>query len=134
VFGVFAEVSYAVRGGRVKPLVKKVADFLNLAPVFVLNVNGKLVAKSAMFGRHDLPTRLGKYIAGQLTPGDHYRIGIAYGREFKHAEALFASLERHVREAGATIERHFFTRVGSALGAHTGPDCLVVGLQKRDFG
>lgn len=131
VFGMFPELTYTVRGGRVKPFVKKVADLLNLAPVFMLNPNGKLVPKSAFFGRSDLPTRLGRYVGGRIDAGEHYRIGIAYGRERAHADALFASLKQHLEARGASIEKHFFARLGSALGAHAGPDCLVVGLQKR---
>lgn len=132
VFGMFPELTYTVRGGRVKPFVKKVADVFNLAPVFMLNENGKLVPKSAFFGRRDLPARLGKYVGSQIKSGQHYRVGIAYGRERAHADALYASLKHHIEASGATIERHFFARLGSALGAHAGPDCLVVGLQVRN--
>ncbi|MFK8029168.1 MAG: DAK2 domain-containing protein [Gammaproteobacteria bacterium] len=131
VYGMFPELTYTVRGGRVKPFVKKVTDFLNLAPVFMLNENGKLVPKSALFGQRNLPTRLGRYIGGRIEPGEHYRVGIAYGRQRSHADELFDSLTNHIEASGASIERHFFARLGSALGAHAGPDCLVVGLQKR---
>ena len=132
VFGMFPELTYAVRGGRVKPFVKKVADFFNLAPVFMLNENGKLVPKKALFGRHNLPARLGHYVGKRVSRGERYRIGIAYGRDRAHADALFETVEQQITARGASIERHFFARLGSALGAHAGPDCLVIGLQRRD--
>lgn len=132
VYGVFPEMTYTVRGGRLKPIVKTVADLFNLAPIFMLNENGKLVPKKALFGRRDLPARLGHYIGKRVTPGERYRIGIAYGKYREHAETLFNVVQEQIRRRGAEIERHFFTRLGSALGAHAGPGCLVIGLQRRE--
>lgn len=131
VFGMFPELTYTVRGGRVKPFVKIITDFLNVAPVFMLNRQGKLVPRKGLFGRHNLPSRLGDYVGKQLVTGTQYRVGIAYGRERAAADELFATIEQQMEKRGARIERHFFARLGTALGAHAGPDCIVIGLQKR---
>lgn len=133
VYGVLPSLAYTVRGGRVKPIVKKIADFFNLTPLFSLKSDaGKLSVQRMLLGRRNLPERLGRYVGGQVKRGQHYRVGIAYGRNPAHGKAVLAALTTAIEANGAAVEKHYMTRLGSALGVHAGPDCIVIGLQHRD--
>ncbi len=132
VFGVLPELTYSVRGGRVKPIVKKVADLFNLVPLFALNQEGRLLPKSVLFGKKNLPRRLAQRVAKKVSRGDIYRVAIACGNNKQDAHDLIESLTEAFTKRGATIESHYITSVGSALGVHAGPNCITLGLQRRN--
>jgi len=132
VFGILPNLAYTVRGGRIGPTVKKVADLFNLTPVFTLNDAGTLSVRKALFGKSNLTQRLGRYVGKRVESGQRYRLGIAYGRSRADGEAALSSVSKTIEACGASVESSYVTRLGSALGVHAGPDCVVIGLQHRD--
>ncbi|NNF18117.1 MAG: DAK2 domain-containing protein [Gammaproteobacteria bacterium] len=132
VFGMFPNLDYAVRGGRVKPVVRKVADFLKLAAAFSLDQAGRLRPRRLFIKSARLPERLGRYASGRIQSGKHYRVAIAYANNPADAQRLRQTLEKEFSRKGAHIDALFMTRLGTALGAHAGPQALVAGYLMMD--
>ncbi|HEU5468505.1 MAG TPA: DegV family protein [Steroidobacteraceae bacterium] len=119
-------LEFAVRGGRVPAWIKPVADALGLVPILVARPGGKLGFGGALVGRKSPYRRYGKLLRRQLDPARRWRIGIS------HADAPDGAAA--VRDAlAAGLPRAEFLpviAVGTALGAHAGPGCVVVAAQE----
>ena len=125
-WGCLVTLEFAVRGGRVPAWIKPIADALRLVPVLVVRPNGSLGLGGVLFGRGNPYRRYGKLLRRRLDPARRWRIGIA------HANVPAGAAE--VREAlAARLPRAEFLPIiplGTALGVHGGPGCIVVAAQE----
>jgi DegV family protein with EDD domain len=125
-WGCLVTLEYAVRGGRVPAWTKPVADLLRIVPVLVVRADGSLGFGGALFGRRNPYRRYGKLLRRRLDPARHWRIGISHANVPEGAVA--------VREAlAAGLPRAEFLPIiplGTALGVHGGPGCIVVAAQE----
>lgn len=125
-WGCLVTLEFAVRGGRIPGWIKPVADFCRLVPVLVVRPGGSLGIGGVLFGRKNPYRRYGKLLRRRLDPARRWRIGIA------HAVApAGAAVVRETLAAG--LPRAEFLPIiplGTALGAHGGPGCIVVAAQE----
>ena len=124
-WGVLTTLEFAVRGGRVPAWIKPVADLLRLVPVLMVRPNGSLGLGGVVFGRGNPYRRFGKLLRRRLDPGKRWRIGISHANVPEGAAA--------VREQLADLPRAEILPViplGTALGVHGGPGCIVVAAQE----
>ncbi|HET8691507.1 MAG TPA: DegV family protein [Steroidobacteraceae bacterium] len=125
-WGCLVTLEYAVRGGRVPAWIKPLADLFRLVPVLVVRGDGRLGFGGVLAGRRDPYRRFGRLLRRRLDPARRWRIGIS------HADAPGGAAT--VREAlGAALPQAEFLPVialGTALGVHCGPGCVVVAAQE----
>lgn len=126
-YAMVADLTNAVRSGRVKPLVKHVADWLRLTPVLTSTPEGKVGISGFIFGRRNLIERFGKHVARRQKRGQRWQFAIAHGySEAADAEALAAQLATLLPGSRCAWQ----TEIGSALGVHAGMEALVVALRE----
>lgn len=123
-YAVLPDLTYAVRGGRVKPAVRRMADLLRLTPVLT-NRKGVLKPAGALFGRGDLPRRFAAWVGRRVDPELPCRLLIGYCGDPEAGAALREALRQRV----PLLERDDLVATGSAVGAHAGPGALVVAVQ-----
>jgi len=125
-WGCLVTLEFAVRGGRIPGWIKPVADLLRLVPVLVVRPGGSLGIGGVLFGRKNPYRRYGKLLRRRLDPARRWRIGIAHA-----VASAGAAVVREVLAAG--LPRAEFLPIiplGTALGAHGGPGCIVVAAQE----
>lgn len=125
-FALVGSLAYAVRGGRLKPVVKSIADALRLTPVLSTHADGRVSAGGVLFGRKHLSAKFARFITRRMVTDQAYRIGIGHA----NAEAAGHELQELLRRAHPHIQSSFVTPLGSALSVHGGPGTLVVGIQE----
>jgi hypothetical protein len=125
-WGLLVTLEFAVRGGRVPAWIRPIADALRLLPILMVRANGTLGIGGVLFGRASPYRRYGRLLRRRLDPARRWRIGIA------HANVPDGAVE--VREALAARLPHAeflpIIPLGTALGVHGGPGCVVVAAQE----
>ena len=122
VFGIAADLGFAVRGGRLPGWVKRISDWLRVNPVLSANPQGEIRLGGILWGRRALAESLGKTVASRMDTPAMYRVLIAHVGNPEGAEALRRSLlSRHGR-----IHSCHICDAGPALGVHLGPGGLIV--------
>ncbi len=125
-FAVTDDLSYAVKGGRIKGWMKRVGDLLRVTPILRNFADGRVSVRGALFGRPASMKRFAAYIARRVDAGKRYRVAVAYGTE-EHRAVELANL---LRQRIPHIEALYMTDVGAALGVHGGPKLVVAALQE----
>lgn len=125
-YGALTDLSCAVRGGRVRASVKRFADILHLTPVLGNTRDGRIKPVGVLPGRDNVVEKFTRFIQKRVAADQSYRLAVGHADCEQQGRRLLAELERVVPNRHQTI----FTRIGTALGVHTGPQGLVVGLQE----
>ncbi|MFO7764552.1 MAG: DegV family protein [Wenzhouxiangellaceae bacterium] len=124
-FALARDLSWGVRGGRVKPWMHWLARKLRLNPVLANTVDGRLTARGVIPGRAGAVKRFARYLARRMDAGETYRILIS------HTDA--AADARRLRELLLTghpeVDACWVEEASPAVGVHAGPGSLIVGLQ-----
>jgi uncharacterized protein len=125
-WGCLVTLEFAVRGGRVPGWIKPVADALRLVPILIVRPDGSLGIGGVLLGRRSPYRRYGKLLLRRLDPARRWRIGIAHAIVPEGAAAV-----RDVLAAGLPrAEILPVIPLGTALGVHGGPGCIVVAAQE----
>ena len=125
-FGLVADLRYAVRGGRVPPSRRFIAEALNLNPVLRSTPEGNVTSGGIIFGRGNRLPKFARYIARRAAGDGPLRVGV--GHAACEGDAL--ELERLLREALPTMVDSYVTDICSALGVHGGPGTLVAAVMQ----
>ena len=129
IFAAIKDLSYAVRGGRVKASRKRLADLLRATPILSVTPEGKVDMVGRFFGRKDIARGLAKWSAKQIDLSVTYDIFISHAQNPEDADRLAELLP----EYGYRINQILITDTGTALGTHTGPGSLIIGYQPADL-
>jgi len=121
------DLSYGVRGGRVPSSVKVLADILHIRPILTTSSNGKLEKAGAVLGKNNLGKKMVKYMNKNHDISKPYRISVGHCNCPKEGQILIDGLKKTFSNL-VSIE---LLEVGGALGVHTGPGSLVVGIQEE---
>jgi len=122
VLAIADDLAYAVKGGRLRPWVKWLADRLHVNPVLTATPNGKLGLAGFHPGRGAQPERLVGTALKQMQPELMYRVVIAHANNPNGA----AEARRGVLAGHPRIHSCHVTEAGSALGVHLGPGGLIL--------
>jgi DegV family protein with EDD domain len=125
-WGLLVTLEFAVRGGRVPRWVKVVADLLRLTPVLAVRSDGSLGIGGMLFGRRNPYRRFGKLLRRRLDPSRRWRIGISHANVPEGAARVRAAIAEVLPQA----EILPVIPLGTALGVHGGPGCIVVAAQE----
>jgi len=122
-FGMPADLSYIVRGGRLPAWVKKLTDFLHVSPLLG-EKNGRFKLAGVTPGIGAKPSALGKAALRKMHKDTSYRILIAHGANPEGAREL----RRYILGRHTRVHSCHVSEAGPALGVHLGPGGLVVGF------
>ena len=125
-WGLLVTLEFAVRGGRVPRYVKMVADLLRLTPVLTVRSDGSLGIGGVLFGRRNPYRRFGKLLRRRLDPARRWRIGISHANVPDGA----AKVRDAIADGLPRAEILPVIPLGTALGVHGGPGCIVVAAQE----
>jgi len=126
-YGVVADLSYAVRGGRLPRWVKTVARMLNALPFIRTTADGRIAASGFAFGKRNRVKRFAKHVARRTEDTGPLSVAVGHAMCADDARELGLLLQR----ALAQIERLTIVELGAGLGAHAGPGALLVSTQPR---
>jgi len=119
------DLSWGVKGGRVKPWMHWVARTLRLNPVLANSVDGRLTARGVVAGRAGAVKGFARYLARRMNSGETYRILISH----TDAAADARRLRDHLLTSHPEVDACWIEEASPAVGAHAGPGSLIVGLQ-----
>ncbi|MGY6587410.1 MAG: DegV family protein [Wenzhouxiangella sp.] len=124
-FALVRDLSWGVRGGRVKPWMETLSRRLALHPILHNNKEGKLGACGVIAGKRNVMSRFGSYVLKRMEANQTYRVLISHTNAAADAQALRAQiLAAHPQVAACWIEE-----ASPAIGVHAGPGSLLLGLQ-----
>ncbi|MEO1573528.1 MAG: DegV family protein, partial [Pseudomonadota bacterium] len=107
--------------------LKRIVDFFRLTPVLGVRGEGKLTAVGMLTGRRRALEKYKRFVLKRVQPGVTYRLAVGHTNCEDDASDIYDTLINAI----PNLESHYLCRIGSALGAHTGANSLVVGLQER---
>lgn len=118
--GVFDTMKYLALGGRISKATASVAGILDIKPLLTFK-NGEIVRSGLVRKNSTGMDRLYKFVENNHDIQD---IAIAYSTEPEQADRLKARLSSIVPE-----EKIYVTRLGAALGVHSGPGAMLLALR-----
>jgi len=121
-----ASLENVVRGGRLPPAVKKIADLLHITPVLTFKKEG-IKPAGIITGRRNLAEKLQKKVRKNIPSGSRFRIGIVHGNNLLAAEKNIRFFKNI-----PGCDKVFSTYVGPALGVHGGQGCMGIAVQFLD--
>ena len=126
VFFVLSTLKYLIRGGRIGKVSGFLGTALELKPLITCDDQGVYTTVAKVRGRRPSIKALTQKIEAMFQTNRSYLIGIAHADALEEAQALKEHLE-HVFKEKATF---FFSEISPALGVHTGPGLLGVGISQ----
>lgn len=126
-FACVQTLDYAIRGGRVPAWAGRVARWFKLMPIIATRPDGRVSLGGVLLHTRDLTPRFARFIGRRLQRGPRWRVAIGHANAPGEADRLRAMLER---EHGGRLELLEIIPIGTALGVHGGPGCLVVAMQE----
>ena len=89
--------------------------------------DGTLGPIGVMWGKSNVVEKISKFINKKMDTNKEYDIAIGHSICEQNAEVL----RKKLYSQHANIKSISILEIGCALGVHTGPDTLVVGLQEH---
>ncbi|MBS3744369.1 MAG: DegV family EDD domain-containing protein [Wenzhouxiangellaceae bacterium] len=124
-FALARDLSWGVKGGRVKPWMHWLAGKLRLNPVLANTVDGRLTARGVIPGRVGAVKRFARYLTRRMDKRQTYRILISH----TDAEADARRLRELLLTSHPEVDACWVEEASPAVGVHAGPGSLIVGLQ-----
>ena len=115
-----------MKGGRVPKIVMRISDFLRFKPILSTGEDGSMKPKGVIFGSKNRAKKLVNFVINRHRTGKTYRFSIGHANCIEQAEILKELIEKNYKK----IESIDLIEIGSALGVHTGPGALLVGIQE----
>ncbi len=125
-FAMARDLSWGVRGGRVKPWMEWLARKLALNPVLSNTVDGQLTVRGVIAGRKRVLAAFGRYLGRRLERDQVYRILISHADCPDDANRLREIL----LDIHPQIDACWIEEASPAVGVHAGPGALIVGIQR----
>jgi DegV family protein with EDD domain len=119
-----ADISHAVRGGRVPKWAAPIANLLSLTAIAKVSPAGKLTVKTGLFGKRNTLERFAHYVAKRVDKSQTYRVIIGHCDDLEAGQRLLQLFTGLIR-----CEQAWCVQTGPAVGAHAGPGALVISLQ-----
>ena len=123
-FALARDLSWGVRGGRIKPRIEKLARALRLNPILTASPEGVLVARGVIAGRRKAVEKFARYLLRRMDTGATYRVIISH----TDAEADAKDLRRRILAGHPQVDACWVVEASPAVGAHAGPGTLIAGM------
>ncbi len=114
-------LEFLYKGGRLSRTSAVAGTMLDIKPVIGIDENGSLAAQEKVRGWNKAIHRIVELIGNHGRDLDQQTVGIVYGMEKESADKVAELLKEkyHVKDV-------LVSRVGCAIGAHTGPGVLGI--------
>ena len=124
-YALVRDLSWGVRGGRVKPWMEKVSKRLGI-DLILTTKDGLLKPKSLVRSGEKAVERYARFLLKRMASNQTYRLIISHN----NAEADAKRLRELLLKGHPHVDACWVEQASPAVGAHAGPGCLVVGLQR----
>lgn len=124
-YALVRDLSWGVRGGRVKPWMETVSKRLGIH-LILTTATGVLKPCSVVRAGPQAINRYGRFLLKRMNKQHTYRVIISHNNAKEDAKALQDALLR----GHPNVDACWVEEASPAVGAHAGPGCLVVGLQR----
>ncbi|AKP67310.1 DegV family protein [Companilactobacillus ginsenosidimutans] len=121
-------LTYLRAGGRIGRVSSMVGGVLKLAPIITCNEEGIYTAIGKARGMKRGQKIMREKISEDIGDCQNYYLAVAHGADEKAGGQMLATLEEH----GIHGTKEFFSKVGPALGVHTGPGLVGVAVVPMD--
>jgi DegV family protein with EDD domain len=121
-------LEFAVRGGRVPRVVRTLSDFFRMTPILTVRADGSVGIGGVLFGRSHPYRAFGAFVRRRLDPKRRWRVGIAHAIAPEGASRV----RDEIAAALPSAELLPMIPLGTALGVHAGPGCVVVAVQELE--
>lgn len=119
------DLSWGVRGGRIKPWMETVSRRLHLNLVLANTTKGTLGPSGVLPGRSNAVSRFGRFVLKRMQSKRIYRVVISHTNALDDAKRLRDQLlAGHPQVDACWIED-----ASPAIGCHAGPGALMCGIQ-----
>jgi fatty acid-binding protein DegV len=105
---------------------KRVADLLHVMPLLATHPDGRVSIGGVLFGRRNLTAKFARFVRRRIIRGRQWRLAVGHA----NAPAEAATLRSLLTAGLDNVDAGFVVPIGTALGAHGGPGCLIVALQE----
>jgi DegV family protein with EDD domain len=119
-------LEYAVRGGRVPAWAKRITDLLRVMPLLAVHRDGRVSIGGVLFGRRSLTEKFARFVRRRVARDRCWRLAVGHANAKAEGEAL----RQMIMKGMSNINESYTIPIGTALGVHGGPGCLVVSLQE----
>lgn len=118
------DLTFYIKGGRVKPMVGHVANLLNMCPLLDVNSEGKLIQRETLRGKKKVVKRIVECMEQTAESGTDYdgKVFISHSRCIDDANAV-ADLVRQKFPNVKDVETFY---IGTTIGSHTGPGTVAL--------
>ena len=123
-FALVRDLSWGVRGGRIKPWMEVIARRLALNPVLANTPKGTLGACGVIAGRSNTVERFARYLLKRMDAETVYRVMISHTNARHDAKRLREML----LDGHPKVDACWLEDASPAIGVHAGPGSLLVGL------
>jgi uncharacterized protein len=123
-FALARDLSWGVRGGRIKPWMETLSRRLRLNPVLTATPDGRLGARGVIAGRVNAVERFGRYLLKRMDANKTYRLIISHTNALDDARKL----RRQILAGHPEVDACWIVEASPAVGAHAGPGALIVGM------
>ncbi len=119
------DLSWGVRGGRIKPWMEFVSRRLRLNLVLTTTAKGSLGPAGVLPGRAQAVQRFARFVGRRMQAGQVYRVLISHTNALDDARRL----RDLVLAAHPQVDACWIEDASPAIGCHAGPGALLIGLQ-----
>lgn len=123
-------LEYLQKGGRIGLVQSVVGSIMNLKPIITCNEEGIYHTVAKVRGKAKSVSKTLQLVEDFAATSKKYNLAIAYGGKtaLKEAEAIRIEM----KEKLPNFEEFFFDQISPALGVHTGPGLIGIGVQLLD--
>ncbi|MFW5816145.1 MAG: DegV family protein [Wenzhouxiangella sp.] len=118
------DLSWGVRGGRIKPWMETVSRRLRLNLVLANTPEGKLGPCGVLPGRRKVLQRFARFALKKMDPDQVYRIVISHTDALADAEGL----RERLLTGHPQVDACWLEDASPAIGCHAGPGALLCGI------
>lgn len=123
-------LEYLQKGGRIGLVQSVVGSMMNLKPIITCNEEGIYHTVAKVRGKAKSVSKTLQLVEEFASTSTKYNLAIAYGGKTALKEAEAIRLE--MQEKLPNFEEFFFDQISPALGVHTGPGLIGIGVQLLD--
>ncbi len=123
-------LEYLQKGGRIGLVQSVLGSVMNLKPVITCNEDGIYHTVAKVRGKAKSVNKTIELVEEYAANSNKYNLAVAYGGETAIEEAK--SIREELKKKLPKYEHFFFDQVSPALGVHTGPGLIGIGVQLLD--
>ncbi|WP_208559688.1 DegV family protein [Marinilactibacillus kalidii] len=123
-------LEYLQKGGRIGLVQSVLGSVMNLKPIITCNEEGIYHTVAKVRGNAKSIKRTIELVEAYASQSEKYNLAVAYGGETAIEEAKL--IKEELKTKLPNHEQIFFDQVSPALGVHTGPGLIGIGVQLLD--